>query len=168
MNTRRQFLITAPLGALVAAAACRTEPAQPAVSSPTTATPGAPPTFGTGSGAGPAVTQETFAEGEKLVQVTMTADERALAASSWRQSMAQYLERRTGPRKVAIADTDAPATVWNPVLPGVATPTLRDRFVRSLASATPLPTADDDIAFAPVAQLARWMESRQLTSERLT
>ena len=168
MNTRRQFLITAPLGALVAAAACRTEQAQPAVPSPTTATPGAPPTFGTGSGAGPAVTQETFAEGEKLVQVTMTADERALAASSWRQSMAQYLERRTGPRKLAIADTDAPATVWNPVLPGVPTPTLRDRFVRSLASATPLPTSDDEIAFAPVTQLARWIESRQLTSERLT
>ncbi len=32
----------------------------------------------------------------------------------------------------------------------------------------PLPPADDAIAFAPVTQLSRWIESRQLTSERLT
>ena len=43
----------------------------------------------------------------------------------------------------------------------------RDRFVRSTADGVPLPSADDDIAFAPVTQLSRWIESRQLTSERL-
>jgi Asp-tRNA(Asn)/Glu-tRNA(Gln) amidotransferase A subunit family amidase len=32
----------------------------------------------------------------------------------------------------------------------------------------PLPAKDDDLAFASVAQLSRWIESRQLTSERLT
>ena len=32
----------------------------------------------------------------------------------------------------------------------------------------PLPAADSDIAFAPVTQLARWIETRKLTSERLT
>src|SRR5262252_8865469 len=107
MNTRRQFLISAPLSILVAAEACRNVPSptnQP--SSPTTA--GAPPTFGTGSGSGPEVTSATFAEAEKLMQVTMTETERQQAANSWRQSLAPYLERRTGPRKVAIADTDAP------------------------------------------------------------
>jgi Asp-tRNA(Asn)/Glu-tRNA(Gln) amidotransferase A subunit family amidase len=31
-----------------------------------------------------------------------------------------------------------------------------------------LPSSDDDIAFAPVTQLSRWIESRKLTSERLT
>src|SRR5882757_1764428 len=46
MNTRRQFLITAPLGALGAAAACRGEQQSATVSTPPT-TPGAPPTFGT-------------------------------------------------------------------------------------------------------------------------
>src|SRR4029078_13025562 len=89
----------------------------PAPGAQSTPPPGAPPTFGTGAGSGPAVTVGTFAEAEKLMQVTMTAAEREQAAASWRTSMAPYLERRTGPRKVAIAATDAPGTLWNPILP---------------------------------------------------
>src|ERR671927_265547 len=117
MNTRRQFLLSAPLGVLVAATACRTgAPPTDGQSPPTTA--GAPPTFGTGVGSGPVVTPATFAEAEKLMQVMMTPAERQQAADSWRQSLAPYLERRTGPRKVAIEDTDAPATLWNTMLPG--------------------------------------------------
>ena len=168
MNTRRQFLIRAPLSALVVAAAARGEALAADPQAPPVTTPGAPPTFGTGVGAGPAVTAGTFAEAEKLVQVTMSPAERQQAAGSWRESMAPYLERRTGPRKVAIAPTDAPATLWNPLLPGIPLPPSRDRFVRSAGDGTPLPSADDAIAFAPVTQLSRWIESRQLTSERLT
>jgi Asp-tRNA(Asn)/Glu-tRNA(Gln) amidotransferase A subunit family amidase len=171
MNTRRQFLIKAPLGFLVATAACNDSVPVPTNQSAAPATPstaGAPPTFGTGPGSGPPVTAQTFAEAEKLMQVDMTAAEREQAASSWRQSMAQYLERRTGPRKVQLADTDAPATLWNPQLPGMAAPTTVDRFVRSAPSSAPLPSTDDAIAFAPVTSLSRWIESRQLSSERLT
>ena len=167
MNTRRQFLLRAPLGVLVVAAACRKQ-APPSNSQSTPVTPGAPPTFGTGVGSGPAVTPATFAEAEKLMQVTMTPAERQQAADSWRQSLAPYLERRTGPRKVAIAATDSPATLWNPMLPGIAVSPSRDQFVRSKADGAPLPSSDDAIAFAPVTQLSRWIESRQLTSERLT
>src|SRR5262245_11783331 len=167
MNTRRQFLISAPLSALVTASACRNAAAPSnSASAPTTA--GAPPTFGTGAGSGPEVTAQTFAEAERLMQVTMTPAERRQAAASWRQSLAQYLERRTGPRKVAIADTDAPATIWNPAIPGLAAPSFPDRFVRSKSDGAPLPSSDDDIAFAPVTRLSRWIESRKLTSERLT
>src|SRR5438067_2059421 len=167
MNTRRQFLLRAPLGVLVAAAACRDK--SPSLSSQSTPiTPGAPPTFGTGTGSGPEVTPGTFAEAEKLMQVTMTPAERQQAAESWRQSLAPYLERRTGPRKVAIAATESPATLWNPMLPGIAVSPLRDQFVRSNADGALLPSSDDAIAFAPVTQLSRWIESRQLTSERLT
>jgi Asp-tRNA(Asn)/Glu-tRNA(Gln) amidotransferase A subunit family amidase len=168
MNTRRQFLIRAPLSALVVAAVARGEALSADPQAPPVTTPGAPPTFGTGVGAGPAVTAGTFAEAEKLMQVTMTQAERQQAAGSWRESMAPYLERRTGPRKAAIAPTDAPATIWNPLLPGIPTPPSRDRFVRSAGDGRPLPSADDAIAFAPVTQLSRWIESRQLTSERLT
>src|SRR5215471_16210948 len=167
MNTRRQFLISAPLGFLIAATACRDEsPSSNSQSTPSTA--GAPPTWGTGAGAGPPVSPGTFAEAEKLMQVTLTPAERQLAADSWRQSLATYLERRTGPRKVTLADTDVPATLWNPMLPGIPSPSATDRFVRSKAEGKALPSSDDDIAFAPVTQQSRWIESRQLTSERLT
>src|SRR5262245_27135848 len=135
MNTLRQFMLRAPLGVLVAASACRngSQSANPSLT-PTTA--GAPPTFGTGVGSGPEVSAETFIQAEKLMQVTMTQAERQQAADSWRRSLAQYLERRTGPRKVAIADTDAPATLWNPVLPGITVPSSPDRFVRSRTGST--------------------------------
>jgi Asp-tRNA(Asn)/Glu-tRNA(Gln) amidotransferase A subunit family amidase len=168
MNTRRQFLIQAPVALLAVAGACREErkPAAAAAGSQAPA-PGAPPTFATAAGSGPPVTAATFAEAEKLAQVTMSPAHRKQAAGSWRQAMAPYLERRTGPRKLALAPTDAPALVWNPMLPGIAPGPSRDRFVRGRGGA-PLPTRDEDIAFAPVAELSRWIESRRLTSTRLT
>src|SRR6266850_3793786 len=115
MNTRRQFLLRAPLGV---AAAFQDPPSSKAQNPPVT--PGASPTFGTGIGSGPPVTPATFAEAEKLMQVTLTPAERQQAADSWRQSLAPYLERRAGPRTLAIAATDSPATLWNPMLPGIA------------------------------------------------
>src|SRR3954454_9034114 len=155
MNTRRKFLLQAPLGVLVAATVCRN--GAPPTNAQTPPPAGAPPTFGTGKGSGPVVTPATFAEAEKLMQVTMTPAERQQAADSWRESLAPYLERRTGPRKVVIAPTDSPGTLWNPRLPGLAVSPSRDRFVRSKADGVPLPSADEDIAFAPVTQLARWI-----------
>ncbi len=168
MNTRRQFLIHAPLPFLVTAIACRRDLSAPATAQTTPSTPGAPPAVGTGPASGPEVTPATFAEAEKLVQFTMSPAERQQAADSWRTSMAPYLERRTGPRKVAIAPTDAPALLWNPMLPGSVPPVPRDQFVRSQHASAPLPSSDADIAFAPVTDLSRWIEARKLTSERLT
>ena len=168
MNSRRQFLIKAPLGLLGAAAACRGGDQAPASAPPA----GAPPTFGTAPAAGPEVSTATFAEAEKLAQVRMTAAERTQAAANWRTSMAAMLERRTGPRTVALDASVAPATRWNPAIAGTvagtATGPERDRFVRTTADPGPLPASDAAIAFAPVTRLARWIETRKLTSERLT
>ena len=174
MNTRRQFLIAAPLGVLGVSAACSGPPApdKPLASAAPATTPGAPPTFGTGPTSGPPVTSATFAEAEKLAQVSMTEAERSLAAGSWRRSMAPLLERRVGPRKVALDAQVQPATGWNPsVIPATMTSTpapARDVFVRTDDDRTSLPASDTDIAYAPVTRLSRWIERRQLTSERLT
>ena len=110
----------------------------------------------------------TFAEAEKLVQVPLSAAARQMAAGNWRKQIAPVYERRTGPRKLSLESTVAPATRWDPVLPGQTVGPARDRFVRSKAVLAPLPAADEDIAFAPVTELARWIEARKLTSERLT
>ena len=102
------------------------------------------------------------------MQVQLTDAERRMAATSWRQSMAPLLERRTGPRKMTLEPTDAPATRWNPILTPPDAGPARDRFVRATVDAGPLPQRDEDIAFASVTQLSRWIEQRKLTSERLT
>ncbi len=162
-NSRRQFLTQTSLGLLAAATAYRSFAQQPS-----DLPPGAPPAFGAGPAVGPEVSSSTFAEAEKLVQFELTAPERAMAASSWRQTMAALYERRTGPRKVALESTLAPASRWNPMLPGLKAGPDRDRFIRSSADPGPLPARDEDIAFASVTQLARWIEQRKLTSDRLT
>jgi len=69
---------------------------------------------------------------------------------------------------VQLAANVSPASGWNPRLPGVRQPELHSRFVRSESNSEPLPKRDEDIAFASVAQLSRWIEKRQLSSERLT
>jgi len=165
VNTRRQFLIQAPI-ILGAIAGCRKQEQAPASS--TSTTPGAPPTFGTAPETGPEVNAGTFAEAEKLMQVSMTAEQRNMAVKSWRRSMAAQLERRTGPRKLALEPTLAPATRWDPALPGLRFGPKQDKFVRSDEDSGPLPSDDADIAFAPVTALSRWIQSRKLTSERLT
>jgi Asp-tRNA(Asn)/Glu-tRNA(Gln) amidotransferase A subunit family amidase len=165
-KSRRQFLVETSLGVLAAAVAVRAQ--NPAGQNPADLPPGAPPAFGAGPAVGPEVSTTTFAEAEKLVQFEMTAGERAVAAGSWRKTMAAVYERRTGPRKLALETTLAPASRWDPVLPGQKAGPERERFVRSGGGASPLPARDGDIAFAPLTQLSRWIETRKLTSERLT
>ena len=150
-------------------AAALTQAAAGQTPTPAQSTPGAPPAFGTAPAAGPEVSLATFAEAEKLVQAPLSDKDRAQAAGNWRQSMAALYERRVGPRKVVIEDAMAPYSQWNPVLPGQSHGPTRDIFVRThAATVPPLPATDAEIAFAPVTLLSRWIETRALTSERLT
>jgi Asp-tRNA(Asn)/Glu-tRNA(Gln) amidotransferase A subunit family amidase len=162
-KSRRQFLAATSLTLLGAAAASLSK-AQVATDLP----PGSPSAFGTGPAVGPEVTVSTFADAEKLVQVPMSNAERVMAAASWRKTMAGLYERRTGPRKLALEPTLAPASRWDPVLPGQKTLPQRDRFTRSDADPGPLPANDEDLAFASVTRLSRWIETRKLSSQRLT
>jgi Asp-tRNA(Asn)/Glu-tRNA(Gln) amidotransferase A subunit family amidase len=163
-NSRRQFLTQTTLALLGAAAGCGKKSEQQPAELP----PGAPPTFGSSQATGPEVSPSTFAEAEKVMQAELTKPERELAARSWRMNFAGIYERRTGPRKVALEPALAPWSHWNPVLPGEKAGPEIDRFIRSSVDPGALPANDDEIAFAPVTKLSRWIEKRKLTSERLT
>ena len=166
-KSRRQFLAVTS-GGLIGAAVAHSVYAQ-APEHQQQPTPGAPPAFGTGPLVGPEISPTTVSEARKLVQIEMTDSEDTVAASSWRPNMAALYERRTGPRKVELETTLAPATNWNPELPDVKKKVAgRDHFVRSTANPGPLPESDEDIAYAPVTKLSRWIEQRELTSTRLT
>jgi Asp-tRNA(Asn)/Glu-tRNA(Gln) amidotransferase A subunit family amidase len=164
-STRRRFLEGSVLGLAGLAVAPEVVGQQPKTPPPP---PGMPPAFGTGPAVGPEITAATIAEAEKLAQVSYTAAERAQAAASWRVSMAPLAERRAGPRQVALEATLPPASRWDPVLSGVPAGPSRGRFVRSGGETPPLAARDEDIAFARLPVLSRWIESRALTSERLT
>lgn len=165
MNSRRRFLLQAPLGLMGAVVACSADEKQAVPSAPP---PGAPPTFGTEPVVGPDVSPGTFAEAEKLVQVEMSTAEREMAAKSWRASMAALYERRTGPRKVTLEPELSPATRWIPLGTAGQVAAIKARFNRSPTQPGPLPASDAEIAFCPVTQLSRWIETKKLTAERLT
>jgi Asp-tRNA(Asn)/Glu-tRNA(Gln) amidotransferase A subunit family amidase len=161
-KSRRRFLQQGSVSLLAAAGVGA------GVGQNTTPPPGAPPAFNTSPAIGPEVSPATFAEAEKLVRVTLTGAQRQMAAENWRTSMAALYERRTGPRKVDLEETLAPATQWKPVLPGLRVVPTENRFVRTEQNAKPLPSDDETIAYAPVTELSRWIETRALSSERLT
>jgi Asp-tRNA(Asn)/Glu-tRNA(Gln) amidotransferase A subunit family amidase len=170
--SRRRFLQTTALSALAAATPALGQttaetPRKPAVKQ---MPPGAPPAFGTAAAVGPVVTADTFETAEALVRVTLTPHDLEEAAGNWRESMAPLMERRSGPNLLPIPDTTAPATVWNPMLPGHTITAGADSNVFEPSSLVkrPLPSSDTDIAFAPVTSLRSWVHTRQISSERLT
>ncbi|MGA7108237.1 MAG: amidase [Terracidiphilus sp.] len=163
-TSRRDFVALGSLGLLGTALSAQTPNAQGQ-----SQTPGAPTAFGTAPPVGPEVSGATFKEAGKLVQVEMKPADLQEAAQNWRKQMAPLYERRTGPHKIELESKLAPATQWNPSLPGIVSGMpAENRFVRSADPHTPLPADEADIAFATVSQLSRWMERRELTSERLT
>src|SRR5580692_9835834 len=161
-KTRRKFLTEASLGLVGAAVAGaqQQKPGEPPA--------GTPPAFGTGPAVGPEVSPGTFAEAEKVVQVEMNSADREMVAASWRGNMAALYERRVGPHKVTIEAEVAPYSRWDPILPGQKRGPEREQFMRSSNDAGALPAKDADIAFAPVWKLSRWIETRKISSERLT
>ncbi|MDP9109598.1 MAG: amidase, partial [Pseudomonadota bacterium] len=165
MTARRVFLKQAPLGMLAMHASIAGAQAQPSVA-PGAAAPGPAPAP-TIPGAAKAIGVDTFAAAESLMQVTLTPAQRALAAASWHDNIEPVLERRTGPRKLAIPAAVAPASTWRPLAGSKPAPA-RDHFVASTASPGPLPSQDALIAFAPVTALSYWIAHRSLSSERLT
>jgi len=162
-KTRREFLTETSMGLLGAVALQDSQQQKPGEPPP-----GTPPAFGTAPPVGPIVSTSTFADAEKLVQITMTESERAQAASNWRNSMAALYERRTGPHKVALEPTLAPWSLWDPVLPGQKLLPERNRFVRSKMDPGSLPGTEEELAFSPVTKLSRWIETRKISSEKLT
>lgn len=165
-KSRREFLLSS--AALVGASARRPAAADVRRRATAKEPPASSPESGIATAAGPEVTATTFSEAEKLMRVRMSAAERAEAAENWRDSMAPLYERRTGPRRVRLEPGLAPYSRWNPELSGGAPTAEPDAFVRSGRDAGPLPARETDIAFAPLWKLARWVESRQLRSQRLT
>jgi len=171
-SSRRHFIASSSLAALAAAFESSSLRAQGTLGSQVPPnqqpTPGPPSAFSNGSVAGPIVTADDFAHAEKLVQFEMSDAERDEAAVNWRAQMAPLYELRTGPRKLEFPQSVAPATVWNPILPGLQLHEGNGTFVRSAAAGKALPTSDEEIAYAPVTLLSQWIRSKAITSERLT
>ena len=109
------------------------------------------------------IDRATIAEAEKLAAVEFTRNERDQIVGTIAEDVDRYRKRRS----IELSNDTAPATVFNPVLPGMKLPA-DALLVRSAGDPGPLPTDERDIAFAPVTTLSRWVERGQISSRRLT
>lgn len=110
------------------------------------------------------ITDDTLVEASKVAALAFTADERKLMLPGIRRAAAGYQERRA--RK--LPNGLLPAPVFDPRLPRMKFDQTQQPVVRSNPGNEPFPDNDDDIAFASITRLARWIETRKLSSTRLT
>ena len=106
---------------------------------------------------------DAIAAAESVMGVRYMESERALMADNL-QAQVDMAQRR---RAVPLPHDLPPAMRFDPRPPGFAMPEATP-FRPVQADPGPLPDREEDLAFAPVSQLAGWIASRALTSERLT
>ena len=109
------------------------------------------------------ITLETIAAAERIMGVVYSAQERLQMLDNLEGQITSALQRRVVP----LANSVPMAMRFDPRLPGFAMPHETDLLHLSVVTA-PLPDQEEDIAFAPVINLAAWIKSGKLTSRRLT
>ncbi|WP_203292107.1 amidase [Maricaulis parjimensis] len=110
------------------------------------------------------VTTETVQCAEALFDIEYTEAEREQVVLEIDEWIAQKSRLRAVDKPNALA----PATVFDPRLPGASFREQTAGLTPSGQSAGPLPSDDADIAFAPVWKLSSWIASGALSSRRLT
>jgi Asp-tRNA(Asn)/Glu-tRNA(Gln) amidotransferase A subunit family amidase len=109
------------------------------------------------------ITAATIAAAESLAGVAYTEAERALMLDN----IAAQIDLARQRRAVALPETMAPATRFDPRLPGFTLPPPRPFRIPEEA-APDLPASEADIAYAPISTLARWIRDRRISPTRLT
>ena len=138
-SSRRDFLLGSASGLALLASGCQ-------------------PRSDTASGA-------TATDFESLLDVDYTDQE-------WTQILEGYddhLDLLRSARSAKLANDQAPAQTFDPRLPGKLYPEKRmDPSISTAPIDRPLPSREDDIAFAQATHLAHWIKSKQISSRDLT
>ncbi len=112
----------------------------------------------------PQIDPRALAGAEALLGIALTDEEREQVARGF--VLAQRVREQA--RALGLPNECGPALRFDPRLPGMSLEPDRRPWVRSDGDPGPLPESDDDIAFAPVTRLSRWIERGALSSARLT
>ncbi len=109
------------------------------------------------------ITIEAIEAAESLVGVTYTRDERALMLDN----LDGQIEAARARRALTFENQVPTALRFDPRLPGFRPLPPQVPLRRSAIDPGPLPDSDEDIAFAPVTSLSRWIARGDLGSRRL-
>jgi Asp-tRNA(Asn)/Glu-tRNA(Gln) amidotransferase A subunit family amidase len=153
-TTRRRFIAASSLAAAAASLPRIARAGQPA----TSPKPGSEPD---------PISADTIAAAEQLAGIEFTPTKREMLAKSIAPQIDRFKRRQSIPLP---ANDVAPALTFDPRLPGMKFDLEQRPLTRSaiLGPLPPVPDQADDIAYAPVTTLSRWIEARKLTSRRLT
>ncbi len=112
---------------------------------------------------GDKITTRTVAEAEKLQGISFTPAEREQMLGD----LEGKLEALARLRAVDMPNTDAPALLFDPKLPGKSVRSQKNILVLSKVE-NPLPDDDADIAFASVVEQGEWLRAGAISATRLT
>jgi len=113
----------------------------------------------------PAVTKAMIERAEWIAGVRYTDPERELMLKGVNDALKDYAKLRAVP-----LDNSVPPALWFHPDPRAACPlpASRGRVAPTVSEAGARPASDDDLAFAPVAQLASLVRTREISSRELT
>ncbi|MEO1150754.1 MAG: amidase [Pseudomonadota bacterium] len=112
----------------------------------------------------PAITPQTLAEAEKLQGLQYTPSERQMML----EGLEQNLDSLARLRAIKMPNELAPATVFDPRVPGRRYRSQKNRLTLLPEVMPALPDNEADIAFASVKTQGQWLRAGQLTARRLT
>ncbi|MEO1706570.1 MAG: hypothetical protein AAFR69_02445 [Pseudomonadota bacterium] len=112
----------------------------------------------------PAITPQTLAEAEKLQGLQYTPSERQMML----EGLEQNLDSLARLRAIKMPNELAPATVFDPRVPGRRYRSQKNRLTLLPEAMPALPDNEADIAFASVKSQGQWLRAGQLTARRLT
>ncbi len=110
------------------------------------------------------VTKGMLAEAEKIAGLEFTEAERDLML----QDLDEYLQSYKDIREVELQNSEAPALLFNPVVPDQSFKARREPSKYSKQEEVRAPSKLEDVAFWPVTRLAELIRTRQVTSVDLT
>ncbi|MBG83692.1 MAG: amidase [Phycisphaerae bacterium] len=115
----------------------------------------------------PSIDAATIEQAQRLAGLDFTAEERAMMAETISSQLSMYEARLKG---IDLPDSLYPATLFKALLPGRkierATPTGDPSRLGSITRE--LPSDQQQIAYASIAELSHWLKTRQITSVALT
>lgn len=119
------------------------------------------------------ITERSLAEAEKLFGIRFNEAERRLILGGPVETgedgfFAQQIANLQSMRSQNMPNSFAPATTFDPRLPGVGYPPQENFIALYPEEIAAIPGSAEDIAFASVKQQARWLTTGQISSRELT
>lgn len=158
--TRRELVkAAAVLSAFAGGAACGREEAPKRA-----ATIANPAATGPESVSAVKIDEQMIATAAKVEGLAFTPDERRMMV----EGVEEALETLAKIRALEFGEADAPALVFDPKLPRAKIRSQKNILTLGRNYDAPFPKADDDVAFASVAQQGAWLRARKISSSELT